>query len=122
MSFIPGTQRLSDVRRRFGTITALKDLAYRIIRKALRFELYRVMVIKAASEAVDYGDLECRRLADEVQRFCINSANVMETALCRRLDSGLDFCCGAIAGDELMNYSWFAVDSIEGDHSMTSGV
>ena len=46
----------------------------------------------------------------------------LEASIAERLRSGRDFCFAAFHGDRLANYSWFALDTIEPEHSFGAGL
>ena len=46
----------------------------------------------------------------------------LDASIAARLLSGRDFCFAAFHGDRLANYSWFALDAIEPEHSFGAGL
>jgi RimJ/RimL family protein N-acetyltransferase len=59
---------------------------------------------------------------DDVRRFARDPVNGLSTELADRAQRGLDHCFGALQGDRLANYGWYAVDSVEGEHCAGAGL
>src|SRR5271165_6273959 len=46
----------------------------------------------------------------------------MVLTMAERLNSGRDLCFGAFHGERLVNYSWYALESIEPEHGFGAGL
>lgn len=116
-----GLYHLVEVRRRFGVWAGLQSLVYGICRRLLRLRVYHVVVAET-TDAVTINDKSQSRFlaADEVRCFAEDPCNDLDKNIHRRLNSGKNFCLGTIFDGRLVSYSWFAVDSIEGEHACGS--
>ena len=52
----------------------------------------------------------------------VDPSHELESSIAERLQSDRDFCFAAFHGDRLVNYSWFALDAIEPEHSFGAGL
>lgn len=53
---------------------------------------------------------------EQVRRFAENPANGLPADFADRAERGLDLCYGAIHGDRLASYGWYALHSVEPEH------
>ena len=54
---------------------------------------------------------------DEVTAFAQDRELELDASMALRLDSGIDFCFGALVDGELVGYYWLALNSIEPSHN-----
>lgn len=119
MKHIPGLYHLTEVRRRFGLLAGLKSLAYGGGRRILGLHIYHIVAIETTSAVpVENGAIEYRFLSpDEVRRLAEDPDNDLGKSFYRRLTGEFDSCFAAISDGKLLNYWWYAANSIEGEHS-----
>jgi GNAT superfamily N-acetyltransferase len=60
--------------------------------------------------------------ADDVRAYAVDPANDLDASMAERLDDGRNYCLAAFEGPRLANYSWYALDSIEPEHSFGAGI
>ena len=53
---------------------------------------------------------------EQVRRFAENPANGLPAEFADRAERGMDLCYGAIHGDRLASYGWYALHSVEPEH------
>lgn len=124
MEHIPGLYHLTEVRQRFGFLAGLQSLAYGVTRRLLRLHIYHLVTIETTNvTAIDDDEITYRVLTpDEIMHFACDAANALDEHFHRRLDSGQDLCFAAISDGKLLNYCWYAMNSIEGEHTWGSPV
>jgi GNAT superfamily N-acetyltransferase len=102
------------------------DLAYRVARRLTKIEIGQVLRLdlsSVVSQPLPTLELEYRFLnCDDVRAAATDPRLELDTSIAERLKSGRDFCFAAFHGDRLANYSWFALDSIEPEHSFGAGL
>jgi GNAT superfamily N-acetyltransferase len=102
------------------------ELAYRVARRLTRIEIGQVLRLDLASVApppLPPLELEYRFLNDkDVRAAAVDPSHELGASIAQRLQSGRDFCFAAYHGDRLANYSWFALDAIEPEHSFGAGL
>lgn len=54
---------------------------------------------------------------EEVRRYADDPRNGLSPELADRVDGGLDMCFGAIHGDRLASYGWYAFSAVEPEHA-----
>jgi GNAT superfamily N-acetyltransferase len=119
---IPGLQHLTDDRRRFGLQKAVAGFLYRGAQRLVKLRVNELMSRPLAGvDALDappgIEGLEYRALTPaEVRAFAVDRSNDLDVAMADRLEAGCDWCFAALAGDRLVNYSWYALGSIESLH------
>jgi GNAT superfamily N-acetyltransferase len=81
-----------------------------------------VHVMELESRRVNVPDLDaCFRMQfltpEQVRHFAANTANDLPPDFVQRAERGWDLCYGAIHGDRLASYGWYALHSVEAEHS-----
>ncbi len=111
---------------RYGVVSAAKGLAYRVARRLCRLQIGHVLTLELADLSPTpppLTGLEYRWLAaDEVRVFAVDPANDLDPSLAARLENGRNYCLAAFDGARLANYSWYALESIEAEHSLGIGL
>ena len=116
--------RLSNVRRHYGTAAALHWLTERSLEKTVQLEVSNLSCLdqnqRAASAATARGlnsELSCRFLTPvEIAAFGMDPTNDLAVDFASRTSAGLDYCFGIVDRQRLAAYSWYALRSIEGVH------
>lgn len=54
---------------------------------------------------------------DEVRRYAEDPRNGLSPHFADRVDGGFDMCFGAVHGDRLANYGWYAFTAVEPEHA-----
>lgn len=119
-------RNLREVCSRFGAGSAAKGLAYRLAQRLCKLQIGHVLSLhlgEVSSAGSPPAGLEYRWLtADDVRVCAADPANDLEASLAPRLENGHDYCFAAFDGPLLVNYSWYALDSIEPEHSLGVGL
>jgi GNAT superfamily N-acetyltransferase len=119
-------RNFSDACSRFGVSSAVIDLAYRAARRIghLRVvNLVRLNLADLSSAPPLSRALRPRWLtADEVRTYAADPANDLNASMAWRLENGRNYCHAIFDGPRLANYSWFALESIEPEHSLGIGL
>jgi len=119
---IPGLRHLTEIRQRFGLKKAVAGLAYRVAQRLVKLRINELMSRPMAGlETLDLRPtiegLEFRALTPaEVRAFATDRTYELNDAMANRLEAGHDWCFAALAGKRLVNYSWYALGSIESLH------
>jgi len=105
-------------------MSGFKSLGYGLVRRVLGLHVYHVYAIETtAAIPAKRGEIEYRFLSPvDVRRFATNPDNDLGDEIHLRLDGGLDSYFAAISAGKLLNYSWYATDSIEAEHTCGSPV
>jgi GNAT superfamily N-acetyltransferase len=117
-----GLRHLADDRDRFGLRRALAGLVYRQAQRLVKLRINELMWRPLAGldtlEAQPKFDaLQFRALTPaEVQNFAADPVYELDGSMAERLERGHDWCFAALDGDRLVNYSWYALGSIESKH------
>jgi hypothetical protein len=81
--------------------------------------LFHVLVLEPGRVRVPGLDA-CFKLSfltpEQVRRFAENPANELPADSADRVERGLDLCYGAIHGDRLASYGWYALHSVQPEH------
>lgn len=117
---------LSDDRRRFGARCAAKGFVYRVARRLCRLRIVHVLSMELAELTPPRSlpkEFEYRWLkADDIRAHAADPANDLDSSLAERLEKENNYCFAAFDGSQLANYSWYAPDSIEPEHSFDAGL
>jgi GNAT superfamily N-acetyltransferase len=115
-----------EARSRFGAGSALRGLAYRAARRVCGLEIGHVLSLELAdlpSTLSPSVGFEYRGLtADDVRMLAADPANDLAASLATRLENGVNYCFAVFDGPRLASYSWYALDSIEPEHSLDTGL
>ncbi|HEX3871917.1 MAG TPA: hypothetical protein VHV77_15840 [Pirellulales bacterium] len=119
---LPGLAYLNETRRYHGTRSAVLGLGYRLLRLGIEIRVCYLI----GTDIVDVADaddlptnLGFRFLAaDEIREFAADPVNDLDANFAVRVAEGRDLCFAAFDGDRLVNYSWYALDAIEAEHSL----
>ncbi len=113
-------------RRNSGLGSALGGLAYRVLRRLIHIEVAQVLQLDLAAmhrPKPPAFDMDYRFLnAADVRAAAGDPAHELDAAMAQRLLSGRGFCFGAFHDGRLASYSWYALDSIEPEHSFGAGL
>ncbi len=116
----------TDACARFSIGSAVTGVTYRAARRIGNLEVINLVSVKLAnlSPAPPLTDgLEYRWLgADEVRAYAADPANDLDASMAWRLESGRNYCGAVFDGSRLANYSWYALGSIEPEHSLGVGL
>jgi hypothetical protein len=86
-------------------------------------DLVRVNLAELSPAPPLTAGLESRWLtADDVRAFAADPANDLGASMAARLASGRNYCHAMVDGSRLVNYSWYALDAIEPEHSLGIGL
>lgn len=113
-------RRLAEAQDRLGLGGAAR---HALNRGLVRWgSLSFVHVMELRSDRMRVPDLDaCFRLQflspEQVRGFAANAANDLPPDFVRRAERGWDLCFGAIHGDRLASYGWYALHSVEAEHS-----
>lgn len=117
----------ADECRRFGWASAAKSVAYRVARRSCQFRIVHVLSLDLApvptstppsAEGIEYRWL----MADDIRAYAVDPETDLDISMADSLQNGDRFCFGAFRGSELVNYAWYALDSIEAEHSFGAGI
>ena len=104
----------------------VKHFTYRAARRLIKLEIADILSLDLGSlrhRALEPSNLEFRFLkADEIRAAATDPAHDLDAAMARRLDFGCNFCFAAFDNGRLVNYSWYALDRIEREHSFGAGL
>jgi GNAT superfamily N-acetyltransferase len=121
---LPGQRLFSETRARYGFTAGAWSVLYRILQKTIGlrsscvFELPIAAIDWHLADDVQHGSIEFRALAaDEIRRFAADPLNDLSPEMAERLEAGTDTCFGALGDGRLLNYSWYALGSIEPEHA-----
>ena len=108
--------------RRFGTPAVLLRLLDRVAGRVLGLRIIKVVWLdreRLSAELAPPPGFVGRFLSpDEVRRFAANPVYELMPELAQRIESRRDFCFGAMTGDRLACYVWYALGSIEPEHAL----
>ena len=112
--------------------TAIASLAYRVARRLTRIEFAHVLRLDlglicpptcCAGTPLPPLKLEYRFLDCNEVRAAAGDPNLdLDAAMAPRLQSERDFCFAAFHGGRLVNYAWYALESVEAEHSFGAGL
>jgi L-amino acid N-acyltransferase YncA len=105
---------------------AFAELAYRVVRRLAGIEFAQILRLELASIRPlrpTALELEFRFMtADEVRAAAADPIYELDEAMAARLQSGRDSCFAAWHGDRLASFAWYAVQSVEPEHSFGAGL
>jgi GNAT superfamily N-acetyltransferase len=111
--------RAAKARERVGVGGAARQAFHSLLVQwsSLRF----VNVMALDRERMNVPDLDvCFKMSfltpEQVRRFAENPANQLPADFAERAERGWDLCYGAIHGDRLASYGWYALHSVEAEH------
>ncbi len=117
---------LAEVRRRHGLSAMIQRVASRLATRLLCLEVVEMVWLDVADlpmSLVPDPQFECRFLTPaEVARFAQDSVNEIEPEFVRRAEVGRDRCFAILDGERLAAYGWYALRSIEPEHSYGVGM
>jgi ribosomal protein S18 acetylase RimI-like enzyme len=106
--------------------SAAKSIAYRVARRLCQFRILHVLSLDLAAPTLmpsSAEGLEYRWLtAEDIRAFAADPENDLDASMADSLRNGDRFCFGALRGSQLVNYAWYALDSIEAEHSFGAGI
>jgi CelD/BcsL family acetyltransferase involved in cellulose biosynthesis/GNAT superfamily N-acetyltransferase len=112
--------------RRFGVRSTTNRLAYRLVKRSCQITVAHVLSLELSELAPPPpapAELEYRWLtADDIRAHAPDPDNDLDSSMAERLEDGRNYCFAAFDGQRLANYSWYAVDSIEPEHSFGAGL
>ena len=118
-------QAIRQTWRSYGLGAALRESVYRLARRLVHLQLVQVLRLDLAAMPPlkpPVLDLDYRFLtAAEIRPAAADPAYDLSAAMAERLQSGRDYCFGAFHAERLVNYSWYALESIEPEHGFISG-
>ena len=101
-------------------LVRLGGLAYRIVQRAMTFDVAQLMCLDAAcAQTIAVENLFSFRFltAREVRRHSNDPANEMSSSFAERMLCGRDLCYAALKGHTLAGYAWLALGSIEAEQN-----
>jgi GNAT superfamily N-acetyltransferase len=97
------------------------EWAYRVARRFVTVQVAHVLRLDLATVQLPDEpmlELDYRFIgSSDVRNAAIDPCHDLDASLAARLASGRDLCFAAFHGERLANYSWFAVESVEPEHS-----
>jgi hypothetical protein len=115
-------QRLNWYRTQFGLWATVKLFLGRALMALSRSRLLLFVTLdrdRPQKLAAPPEGFECRFLTpDEVRRHALDPANDLQAEFVARAEAGMDLCYGALDGDVLAAYGWYALASIEPEHNV----
>jgi len=119
-------RNFNDACSRFGVSSAVIDLAYRTARRVGHLQVVNLVSLNLAdlspAPPLSCG-LESRWLtADEVRAYAADPTNDLDASMASRLENARNYCHAIVDGSRLANYSWYALESIEPEHSLGIGL
>jgi CelD/BcsL family acetyltransferase involved in cellulose biosynthesis len=118
--------KLTDECRRFGVSSAASGLAYRVVRRIGRVRRVHVLSLDIAElppQPALPRAFEWRWLTpSEVRDYAADEVNDLDAAVEKPGGNGDHSCCAVLIGSRLVNYCWYAVGSIEAEHSFGLGL
>ena len=126
-SMLDGMKRIMDraceVWKRFGVAGLVREAFDKAVLRRASLNLVHVLALEGdtvRARSIEPG-YELRFLSDdEVARFSADPINQIGAEFVERARSGHDLCFGALCGDRLASYGWYALGCVEGTHA--SGV
>lgn len=112
--------RVSETREHLGTGGLVRKALNRVLTRGASLDVVHVLLLEPDRMRVPSADscFEMRFLRpDEIRRFARNPTNQLSADFAERAARGLDLCYAAIHGDRLANYGWYALHSVEAEHS-----
>lgn len=112
--------RVHETREHLGTGGVVRKALNRVLTRGASLDIVHVLLLEPDRMRVPGADpcFEMRFLRpEEIRRFARNPANALSSAFVERAERGLDLCYAAIHGDRLANYGWYALHSVEAEHS-----
>ena len=111
---------------RFGVCCAAKGITYRLARRLGGVQVGHVLVqdiTELRATPTSAAGLDYRWLtADEVRDYAADRANDLDAAMASSLKEQDNYCFAALDGPVLANYSWYALGSIQREHSLGAGL
>lgn len=113
--------RLVDTWRRFGGWAVVRLIVDRLVNRVV--SVVTIIWLDGGSRPVvppSGGGFEYRFLeSEEVRRFADDPLNDLGPEFAERVADGRDVCFAALAGEELVAYCWYALDSVEMRHTLS---
>jgi ribosomal protein S18 acetylase RimI-like enzyme len=113
-------RRASIMQEHLGTGGVLRVALNQVLVRGASLDLVQVISLDPEHIRLPPVDssVETRFLTpDEVRRFAANPSNKLDPVFAERAANGLDLCFGAIHGDRLANYGWYALGCVEPEHA-----
>jgi ribosomal protein S18 acetylase RimI-like enzyme len=113
-------RRAAETHERFGVGGVLRQGLNRLLVRGASLDILHVILLERSAMRAHPVDtaVQARFLTpNEVRRFARDPANHLSPEFADRADGGLDFCYGAIHGDRLASYGWYALGSVEPEHA-----
>ena len=111
--------RATEAREHLGFGGAARQAFNRFLVRWGSLRFVHVMVLEPERMRVPELDA-CFKLTflspEQVRRFAENPANQLPADFVERAERGWDLCYGAIHGDRLASYGWYALHSVEAEH------
>lgn len=119
MTHVPSLQGFRFSAQRYGFLTGLGDLGYRLLRKTTAFKIQQIFALPCEQLAPrKASELNCRFLtAEELLQFSKYPVYDLDSTMHQRILSGQDICYAMLINGTPVSYCWFALDSIEAQHS-----
>jgi GNAT superfamily N-acetyltransferase len=121
--FVPESrQRLAMIRQRYGFLAATKWSALRIAEKLFRLEIAEMLWLEAIqlpqSIEIEAGFTFRPLTPREIRDFAEDSIYEFSADCAKRAAQENQFCFALFAGERLANYSWYALDEVDGEHNL----
>jgi ribosomal protein S18 acetylase RimI-like enzyme len=113
-------RRAAETYERFGVGGVLRQSLDRLLVRGASLHILHVLLLQRSTLRAHPLDttVEARFLTPkEVRRLARDPANQLSPEFADRAAGGRDFCCGAIHGDRLTSYGWYALGSVEPEHA-----
>lgn len=112
--------RVARTQEHHGAGGVVRKALNRLLVRGASLDIVHVLLLEPDRLRVPSADpcVEMRFLQpDEIGRFARNPSNGLAPEYADRAARGLDLCFGAIHGDRLASYGWYALHSVEAEHS-----
>ena len=119
MTHVPSSQGFRFSSQRYGVLAGLCDLGYRLLRKTTAFSIHQIFALPCAQLAYrNSSELDCRFLtAEEIHQFSKYPVYDLDSSMHQRILAGQDICYAMLLNGIPVSYSWFALDSIDAQHT-----
>lgn len=115
-----GLRQASDNYEHPGVTGVMSKGLNRILVRGMKVSLVHLLTLEVdetRNRTVD-SSLQRRFLtADEVRRYAADPMNGLSPDFADRIEGGFDMCFGAVHGDRLANYGWYAFGTVEPEHA-----
>lgn len=113
-------RRASEVYDRQGVTGVVRTGVNKALVRGAKVSVVRMMCLPSGDVRAPSVESSFQRkflTSDEVRRYADDPRNGLSPGFADRVDGGFDMCFGAIHGDRLANYGWYAFTAVEPEHA-----